>query len=55
VRLRQGTNAWKLIGTGTNGGGTIDACVGPGLVTVQQVKNFKNDQEIAFDSNWVHH
>jgi hypothetical protein len=43
---------WGMIGTNNNtaGGGT-DACVGPVTLTVQQVKNFHNDQAIQFNSN----
>jgi hypothetical protein len=43
---------WAMIGTSNNtaGGGT-DACVGPVTLTVQQVKNFHNDQTIQFSNN----
>ncbi len=42
---------WGKIGTGSSSGGSIASCVGPALVTVQQVKNFKNDSPISFTSN----
>jgi hypothetical protein len=43
---------WAEIGTNNNtAGGNTASCVGPALVTVQQVKNFKNDQAIMFNSN----
>jgi len=43
---------WAEIGTDKNtAGGNTASCVGPALVTVQQVKNFKNDQPITFNSN----
>ena len=32
-------------------GGTTAACVGPVSLTVQQVKNFNNDQPISFSNN----
>ncbi len=35
----------------TSGGGSIASCVGPGIVTIEQVKNFKNSQPISFTSN----
>ncbi len=36
---------WSLL---PGGSGTTAACFGPALVTVQQVKNFKNDSMISF-------
>ncbi len=43
---------WGEIGTDKNtAGGNTASCVGPALVTVQQVKNFKNDSAISFTSN----
>lgn len=43
---------WAEIGTDKNTtGGNTASCVGPALVTVQQVKNFKNDQSITFSNN----
>jgi hypothetical protein len=43
---------WAEIGKNNNtAGGSTASCVGPALVTVQQVKNFKNDQAISFTSN----
>ncbi len=43
---------WGEIGkSGNSGGGSTASCVGPALVTVQQVKNFKNDQAIMFNGN----
>lgn len=43
---------WAEIGTNNNtSGGSTASCVGPALVTVQQVKNFKNDQSISFTNN----
>ncbi len=43
---------WAEIGTDKNStGGNTASCVGPALVTVQQVKNFKNDQTITFSTN----
>lgn len=43
---------WAEIGTDKNTvGGNTASCVGPALVTVQQVKNFKNDQPITFNDN----
>ena len=43
---------WAEIGTTNNtlGGSTL-ACVGPVTLTVQQVKNFSNDQTIIFNTN----
>jgi hypothetical protein len=38
---------WKLIGTG----GNVQACVGPGEVTVQQVKSFQNNAKITYTTN----
>ncbi len=40
---------WKLLGPTVTG--TTAACVGPAEVTVQQVKNFKNNSPISFTSN----
>ncbi len=37
---------WTLDMSGTNGG-TAAACVGPGVITVQQVKNFSQSQPIT--------
>lgn len=42
---------WKMIGTGATAGGNVQACVGPGEVTLQQVKNFKNNSPISITSN----
>lgn len=40
---------WKLIGSGPSG--NVQACAGPGEVTVQQVKNFQNNAKISYTSN----
>ncbi len=43
---------WGMIGyTNNTLGGNTNACVGPVTLTVQQVKNFQNDQTIQFTSN----
>jgi hypothetical protein len=42
---------WQKIGTGSTAGASTLACVGPVTLTVQQVKNFSNDQTVRFDSN----
>jgi len=43
---------WAMIGTNNNTlGGNTAACVGPVSLTVQQVKNFSNNQEISFNTN----
>jgi len=43
---------WKMIGTQlSTTAGTTAACVGSAEVTVQQVKNFKNNSPISFTTN----
>jgi hypothetical protein len=42
---------WQKIGKGSTAGASTLACVGPVTLTVQQVKNFSNDQTVRFDSN----
>jgi hypothetical protein len=43
---------WAEVGTGNNtAGGSTASCVGPGIVTVQQVKVFKNDSAISITNN----
>ncbi|MEK7404823.1 MAG: hypothetical protein AAB225_06915 [Acidobacteriota bacterium] len=36
------TATWSVIGTGPTGNSSVDACVGPGILTVEQVKVFNN-------------
>lgn len=36
------TAKWSVIGTDTTAGGTVEACVGPGIVDVTQMKVFNN-------------
>jgi hypothetical protein len=51
--LGQGSHAiqasWSVFGTNNNTqGGSTMACVGPGLMTVTQVKNFSQNSSISF-------
>lgn len=41
------TVSWSIIDAPTNGGGTTAACVGPGVLTVEQVKNFSQNGGIV--------
>ncbi len=36
------TATWSVIGSNNTGNSSVDACVGPGILTVQQVKVFNN-------------
>jgi hypothetical protein len=36
------TAEWSVIGAGTSGSANVDSCVGPGIVTVTQMKVFNN-------------
>ena len=39
--------SWSIIDAPTNGGGVTAACVGPGVLTVEQVKNFSQNSGIV--------
>jgi hypothetical protein len=43
------TTSWSTVGTvNTNQGGSTASCVGPGIVTVTQVKKFNNSGSLSF-------
>jgi hypothetical protein len=40
--------SWKVIGSGVVGSGSVASCVGPGILTVTQVKVFNNSGSLSF-------
>jgi hypothetical protein len=42
--------SWKVIGSGVVGNSQVASCVGPGVLTVTQVKVFNNSGSLSFDS-----
>jgi hypothetical protein len=42
------TTSWSTVGAGTVGNAQVASCVGPGIVTVTQVKTFNNSGSLAF-------
>jgi hypothetical protein len=42
------TTSWKTVGAGTVGNSNVASCVGPGIVTVTQVKLFNNSGSLSF-------
>jgi len=40
--------SWKVIGSGATPGAHVNSCVGPGIVSVEQVKVFQNSGSLAF-------
>lgn len=42
------TTTWKTIGSGVVGNSKVASCVGPGIVTVTQVKLFNNSGSLSF-------
>jgi len=42
------TTSWSTIGAGTSGNSHVASCVGPGIVTVTQVKVFNNSGSLSF-------
>ena len=42
------TTSWSTVGSGVTGNSKIASCVGPGIVTVTQVKVFNNSGSLSF-------
>jgi hypothetical protein len=42
------TTTWSTVGSGTTGNSHVATCVGPGIVTVTQVKVFNNSGSLSF-------
>jgi hypothetical protein len=42
------TTSWSTVGSGTVGNAQVASCVGPGIVTVTQVKTFNNSGSLSF-------
>src|SRR5712692_7935816 len=42
------TTSWSTVGAGTTGNSQVASCVGPGIVTVTQVKVFNNSGSLSF-------
>jgi hypothetical protein len=42
------TTSWSTVGSGTVGNAHVASCVGPGIVTVSQVKVFNNSGSLSF-------
>ena len=42
------TASWSTVGSGVTGNSHVESCVGPGIVTVTQVKVFNNSGSLSF-------